>query len=222
MKGVFISFEGIDGTGKSTQARLISEYLKGRGLSVTLTEEPGGTLISLKIRELLLSLDSRGMDPVTELLLYNASRVQLIHEVITPALERGDIVITDRFSDSTVAYQGYGRGIDLGLINSLDRISTGGLRPDITILLDTDVETGLRRNRAVNKRDRLELEAISFHEKVRRGFIEIAEKEPERVKLVNSADKIENINKKIADIVLAFLDRHKNQTRAAGLPDCQG
>lgn len=209
MKGIFISFEGIEGTGKSTQARLLSEYLRERGFSVTQTEEPGGTLISLKIRELLLSLDSRGIDPITELLLYNASRVQHIKEVIIPALERGDIVITDRFCDSTVAYQGYGRGIDLKLIDSLDIISTGRLRPDITILLDIDVETGLRRNRKINKNDRLELEDISFHERVRKGFINIAAKEPERVKLVDCSGKIEEVHRKTADIIGDFLDKSK-------------
>lgn len=200
MKGIFISFEGIEGTGKSTQTRLLSKYLRGKGFSVTQTEEPGGTIISLKIRELLLSLDSRGMDAVTELLLYNASRVQHIKEVIIPALKKGNIVITDRFSDSTVAYQGYGRGIDLKLIDSLDMISTGRLRPDFTILLDIDVETGLRRNRRINKSDRLELEDIFFHEKVRKGFINIAAEEPERVKLVDSSGKIEEVHEKIKEL----------------------
>jgi len=208
MKGVFISFEGIEGTGKSTQARLLSEYLRGKGLKVTKTEEPGGTLISVKIREILLSLDSRGMDPVAELLLYNASRVQHIKEVIMPALERGGVVITDRFSDSTVAYQGYGRGIDLALIDSLDKISTGGLRPDITILLDVNVETGLRRNKEMNKNDRLEQEDIVFHEKVRAGFIRIVQKEPERVRLVDCSDGIDSVHKKIVDMVKGFLDKY--------------
>lgn len=207
MKGIFVSFEGIEGTGKSTQARLLSEYLTGKGLRVIKTEEPGGTQISLKIREILLSLDSRGMDHVTELLLYNASRSQHIKEVIMPALERGDVVITDRFSDSTVAYQGYGRDIDLKLIDSLDKISTGGLKPDITILLDIDVETGLRRNKEINKNDRLEQEDIVFHQKVRSGFIKIAEREPERVKMIDCFDGIDAVHKKVVDMVKGFLDK---------------
>ncbi len=207
MKGIFVSFEGIEGTGKSTQARLLSEYLTGKGLRVIKTEEPGGTRISLKIREILLSLDSRGMDHVTELLLYNASRSQHIKEVIMPALERGDVVITDRFSDSTVAYQGYGRDIDLKLIDSLDKISTGGLKPDITILLDIDVETGLRRNKEINKNDRLEQEDIVFHQKVRSGFIKIAEREPERVKMIDCFDGIDAVHKKVVDMVKGFLDK---------------
>jgi dTMP kinase len=207
MKGVFISLEGIEGTGKSTQTRLLAEYLRGMGFSVIETAEPGGTRISLRIREVLLSTESAGMDPVAELLLYNASRVQHIREVIIPAIERGDIVITDRFSDSTVAYQGFGREIDLELIDSLDMISTKKLRPDITILLDIDVETGLRRNRAINKNDWLEQEDVSFHERVRGGFISIFSKELNRVKLVDCSGAIEDVHKKIVEIVSDYLKK---------------
>jgi len=207
MKGVFISFEGIEGTGKSTQAKLASEYLREKGYSVVQTMEPGGTRISLKIRELLLSPENTEMDHVTELLLYNAARVQHIREVIKPALERGEVVITDRFSDSTVAYQGYARGIDLQLIDSLDRAATGRLRPDLTILLDVDTETGLARNKALNKRDRLELEDISFHEKVRKGFIQIAALEPERVKIVDCSESLEEVHRTAVKIISDFLVR---------------
>ncbi|MBA4372518.1 MAG: dTMP kinase [Thermodesulfovibrio sp.] len=205
MRGAFISFEGIEGTGKSTQCRLLAEHLRQKGLSVTETAEPGGTHISLKIREILLSLDSRAMKPVTELLLYNAARVQHIGEVILPALQRGDVVITDRFSDSTIAYQGYGRDLDLELIAALDRIATNGLRPDLTILLDIEVETGLRRNRAAGKADRLELEKISFHEKVRKGFIALASGEPGRIKLIDCSGGIAEVQQKTAGIVTDFL-----------------
>jgi dTMP kinase len=207
MKGLFISFEGIEGTGKTTQSRLLAEYLKMRSFTVIQTSEPGGTPISLRIRELLLSLDSRGMDHMTELLLYNAARVQHIREVIVPALDRGDIVITDRFCDSTLAYQGYGRGIDKALVETLDMIATGGLRPDITLLLDTDVETGLRRNKAMNKNDRLELEEISFHEKVRQGFLDIALKEPERIKLIRCTENLEEVHEKITGVIAGFLKK---------------
>ncbi len=206
MKGIFISFEGIEGAGKSTQAALLAEYLKEKGRRVIQTMEPGGTKISLKIRELLLSLDSREMDHVTELLLYNAARVQHIKEVIEPAIERGDVVITDRFSDSTFAYQGYARGIDLELIDSLDMIATKGLRPDITILLDIDVKTGLARNREINKSDRLELEDISFHEKVREGFIRIAAGEPGRVKVVDCSEGLEVVRQNVVKIISEFLE----------------
>ena len=205
MKGLFISLEGIEGTGKSTQARLLTEYLQQRGRVVVRTAEPGGTAISLKIRELLLSLDSKGMDSVTELLLYNAARVQHIREVIAPALARKEIVVTDRFSDSTLAYQGYGRGIDRTMIDALDTIATKGLRPDLTLLLDIDVETGLRRNREINKRDRIELEDVAFHEKVRKGFLEIADREPSRVRIVDCNDPIEAVHQKIKDIIAALL-----------------
>jgi dTMP kinase len=212
LKGVLISFEGIEGAGKSTQAAMLAEYLKTQGYNVIKTEEPGGTRISMKIRELLLSPDSKGMDPLTELLLYNASRVQHIKEVIMPSLERGCIVITDRFSDSTVSYQGYGRGIDLELIDSLDLIATNRLRPDITILLDTDVKTGLRRNRKANKNDRLELEDISFHERVRKGFIAVASKERERIKLVDCSVGIEAVRVSIIEVIDAFLEKRSRVT----------
>jgi dTMP kinase len=205
MKGVFITLEGIEGTGKSTQVKLLSDALRDKGYSVIQTEEPGGTAISVKIRELLLSLESQGIQPVTELLLYNASRVQHVQEVIMPAMQRGDIVIADRFSDSTVAYQGYGRGIPLEIIESIDRIATGGLKPDVTILIDLDVRTGLTRNREANKIDRLEREDISFHERVRKGFLTLAEQEKERfVKIDGSAD-ISTMHTKIADSTNAFL-----------------
>jgi len=205
MNGVFISFEGIEGTGKSTHVRLLADHLRGLGHTVIQTAEPGGTPISLKIRELLLSLDSRGMDYMTELLLYNAARVQHIREVISPALRQGDIVITDRFSDSTLAYQGYGRGIDRQVIEALDAVATNSMRPDLTLLLDIDVETGLRRNKEINKNDRLEREDVAFHEKVKKGFHEIAKEEPERIRLIPCSDSIDAVHAKIKDVVTAFL-----------------
>ncbi len=207
MKGVFIAFEGIEGTGKSTQAKLLAEYLREKGRRVIQTMEPGGTRISLKIRELLLSIESKEMDHVTELLLYNAARVQHIKEVIGPALERGDVVITDRFSDSTVAYQGFARGLDLQLIDSLDMLATKKLRPDITILLDIDVRTGLARNKELGKSDRLELEDISFHEKVRKGFIQIAAREPGRVKVVDCSGSLDEVHQEVIKIISEFLEQ---------------
>jgi dTMP kinase len=207
MKGKFISFEGIEGTGKSTQAKLLQQSLLGLGYEVILTEEPGGTLISLRIREILLSVDHTNMKPLTELLLYNAARAQHIEEVILPALNRGAVVITDRFTDSTFAYQGYGRGIDLDLLESIDKIATNGLRPDITVLLDLDVETGLKRNRRINKTDRLELEDVEFHKRVRKGYHELAAKEPERIKVLDASVGIEELKIIIAGIIPDFIGR---------------
>ncbi|MFA6055353.1 MAG: dTMP kinase [Thermodesulfovibrionales bacterium] len=207
MKGKFISFEGIEGTGKSTQAKLLQQSLLGLGYEVILTEEPGGTLISLRIREILLSVDHTNMKPLTELLLYNAARAQHIEEVILPALNRGAVVITDRFTDSTFAYQGYGRGIDPDLLESIDKIATNGLRPDMTMLLDLDVETGLKRNRRINKTDRLELEDVEFHQRVRKGYHELAAKEPERIKVLDASAGIEELKIVIAKIISDFIGR---------------
>lgn len=205
MKGRFISLEGIEGTGKSTQAKLLSDYLKDKGFDIVLTEEPGGTQIGLRIRELLLSVEHKGMTAVTELLLYNASRSQHIREIIVPAISSGAIVITDRFTDSTIAYQGFGRGIDLSLINSIDLIATERLRPDITILLDLDAEVGLKRNKGINKTDRLELEDLEFHQRVRNGYHNLAEKEPERIKLIDASAGIQEIHNRISSIITNFI-----------------
>jgi dTMP kinase len=205
MKGIFISFEGIEGTGKSTQSKLLHDWFTQKGRTSILTEEPGGTNIGTQIRKLLLSLENKNMVPITELLLYNASRSQHIYEVIMPAIEIGNIVITDRFSDSTFAYQGYGRGLDIELIVSLDRIATVGLRPYLTILLDLDVETGLQRNRGIHKKDRLELEDVEFHTQVRNGFLALAEQEPSRIKLVDASGSIHEVHEKIIEVVKSSL-----------------
>lgn len=209
MKGMFISFEGVEGSGKTTQAARAAAHLEEKGLRVVKTEEPGGTSISLSIRKILLSTENAAMDPITELLLYNAARAQHIKELILPALEKGAIVITDRFSDSTLAYQGFGRGIEISLIDSLDAIVTKRLRPDLTFLLDTDVAAGLRRNRGMNKNDRLELEDISFHERVREGFLGLARKERERIKVIDSSGPLESVQGEIAKALDEFLDLRK-------------
>jgi len=203
--GFFISLEGIEGTGKTTQAALLTERLSKIGFDVFLTQEPGGTVIGSRIREILLLPDHSEMAFVTELLLYNAARAQLLSEKIRPALKDGKIVITDRFSDSTVAYQGYGRGIDLALISSLDAIATSGIKPDITLLFDLDIETGLRRNRKINKVDRLELEDIAFHQRVLKGFNEIAKKDPIRVKIIDASLPLEKVQEVIWEIVGAAM-----------------
>lgn len=200
-KGFFISFEGIEGSGKTTMARLMSEMLMTDGFEVLLTYEPGGTSIGQKIRDILLLPEHKNMSEITELLLYNAARTQHLKERIIPALESGKIVITDRFSDSTIAYQGYGRGLDFTLIMSLDAIATGSIKPNLTLLLDVDVEVGLMRNKGINKIDRLELEDIEFHRKVRAGYHKIAESEPQRIKIVDSSLPIERVIQHTGDII---------------------
>ncbi len=196
----FISFEGIEGSGKSTQVKLLADYLKAKGYDVLTTEEPGGTKIGLKIRAVLLSPENH-MDPLTELLLYYSSRAQHIREVIYPALTRNTVVITDRFTDSTVAYQGYARGIDLSIIKTLDDIVATDLKPSVTFLLDMDVVDGLRRNRNTRKHDRFELETIEFHNRVRKGFLQIADDEPDRIRVINASGSIKEVNKKIIEIM---------------------
>ncbi|MEW6115286.1 MAG: dTMP kinase [Nitrospirota bacterium] len=204
-KGIFISFEGIEGSGKTTQAKLLSDRLSEDGYEVVLTQEPGGTVISNRIREILLLPEHKGMSSMTELLLYNAARVQHLSEKILPSINEGKVVITDRFTDSTIAYQGYARGIDLTLITSLDIVATGGMRPDLTILFDLDVETGLKRNRGINKVDRFELEKVEFHKKVREGYLRIAEQEPQRVKVVDASLSSDEVKEQVWKIVKSKL-----------------
>lgn len=196
----FISFEGIEGSGKSTQMKLLAEYLRLKGHTVIETVEPGGTKIGTKIRKLLLEPENH-MDPLTELLLYYASRAQHVREVIYPAILNNTIVITDRFTDSTVAYQGYARGLDLPIINSLDEIVVPDIKPFLTFLLDLDVEEGLRRNRHAQKEDRFELETIEFHTNVRSGFLQIAKEEPERVKIIDASKSAEEVSMEIIKVL---------------------
>jgi dTMP kinase len=205
-RGFFISLEGVEGTGKSTQAGMLSEALMASGMRTVLTAEPGGTALADKIRGLLLDVSHDGMEPMTELLLYSAARRQHLSELIIPALEAGDCVITDRFSDSTMAYQGYGRGIDRGLIERLDSMVTGTLRPELTLLLDLDVREGLSRNREASKVDRLELEDLEFHERVRRGFLEIARSEPRRLAVIDASEGVDKVHRAIMEAVRTRLE----------------
>ena len=196
----FISFEGIEGSGKSTQAKRLAEYFRSTGQNVIDTVEPGGTNIGQQIRELLLE-PANQMEPLTELLLYYASRAQHVREVIYPAILDNRIVITDRFSDSTVAYQGYARGIDLKLLSRLNEIVNPDLKPFLTFMLDLDVEEGLKRNRKASKEDRFELETVEFHKRVRKGFLQIASEEPERVKVIDASQNPDEISKEIIKII---------------------
>jgi dTMP kinase len=173
----FITFEGIEGCGKSTQARRLCERL---GERVRLTCEPGGTSLGRSVRELLLEPARGTMHPVAEALLYLADRAQHVGEVIRPALEEGRTVVSDRYVDSTLAYQGYGRGLPLHLLEAVAELATGGLRPDLTVFLDVPVAMGLQRVRARGRHDRLEAERVEFHERVRQGYLALIEREPRR------------------------------------------
>jgi len=202
-KGLFITFEGLDKVGKSTQVDRLVEYLESRKIKVILVREPGSTEISEQIRKILLDKDNSGkISPLTELLLYNAARAQLVESVIRPALENGEIVVSDRFYDSTTAYQGYGRGIDIGLIDSVNMAATGNLVPDLTILLSVgpikDAINNHKRFQASSTDDRLERESLDFRERVREGFLEIAKKEPGRFLVVDAEDTVVKIAAKIA------------------------
>ena len=197
-KGLFITFEGGDGCGKTTQIELLNEYLKNKGYDTLLTREPGAKGLGVKIREILLNYDG-DVSPNCESFLFLADRAQHIDCIIKPALKEGKIILCDRHTDSTVAYQGYGRGLDIERINMLNNIATSGLKPDLTIVLDVDVETSMQR--VGKEKDRMEAAGIEFFKRVRNGFLEIAKKEPARVKVINSSDTIENIHKQVVDLV---------------------
>ncbi|MFH1208721.1 MAG: dTMP kinase [Candidatus Omnitrophota bacterium] len=187
-KGYFITFEGAEGSGKSTQIRKAVAFLKRKGRSVVMLREPGGTRISEAIRAVLLDKDLKEMDPVTELFLYLAARAQIVHEKIVPALRKGKVVICDRFEDSTRAYQGFGRGLSLATIEEASRLVRGTLKPDLTFVLDIDIARGLERG---GRHDRIEREALSFHRRVRRGFLTLAKKEPRRIVVLDTSKPIE-------------------------------
>ena len=197
-KGLFITFEGGDGCGKTTQIKLLDEYLRAKGYETLLTREPGSKGLGIKLREILLNYDGE-VSPTAESFLFLADRAQHVDCIIKPALENGVIVLCDRHTDSTVAYQGYGRGLDLEQIHNLNSIATNGLKPDLTIVLDVDVETSQKRVGA--EKDRMESAGIEFFERVRKGFLEIAKQEPERVKVVDSTQTIEEIHKQILELV---------------------
>ncbi|MDD5730135.1 MAG: dTMP kinase [Candidatus Omnitrophica bacterium] len=182
MRTKFITFEGSEGCGKSTQSRLLYEYLKQKGFKVLYLREPGGTKISEKIRQLLLDAKNESMSRECELLLYMASRAQLVHEIIKPALKEGKIVICDRFLDSTLAYQGFGLGMDLDLIKYIGEFATLGVKPDLTILMDLPVEDGLKYRHLIE--DRIEKRSLNYHTRVRKGYLALARLYPKRVKIV--------------------------------------
>lgn len=204
-KGIFITFEGCEGCGKSTHSLLVYEHLKKQGFEVVLTREPGGTMTAEAIRRVLLDPANK-VSPLAELFLYEAARAQHTEDTIIPALKAGNIILCDRFTDATIAYQGYGRGLDFDVIKKLNTIASSGIKPDLTIYLDISIEKGLKKARTLNKDsfqdgDRIERENIEFHKKVKEGYLELAAKETERIKIVSSSDTIEVTHKKIINII---------------------
>lgn len=198
MPSCFITFEGPEGCGKSTQAQLLANALIGQGIKVKLTREPGGDPVSEEIRRILLDGADHSVTDRTEVLLYEAARAQHTEHVIRPHLADGFVVICDRFTDSTVAYQGYGSGLDLQMIRLLNSFATGGIEPDITLLLDIDTETGLKRQQEWN---RMERKAVEYHRRVRQGFLEEARLHPERIIVLDASEDIESIHRRILAIV---------------------
>ena len=208
--GKLITWEGLDGSGKSTQLALAAERLRGKGFRVTTTREPGGTAVGQQVREIVLHEPRGSVAPLTELALMFAARAQHIEQVILPALGAGDVILCDRFTDSSVAYQGYGRGIPLEVIRGLENFLCQGVRPDLTVILEVDPETGARRsgqrNRAAAEPDtRFEQEGTEFFERVRQGYREIARQEPARVRLVDGRGSIAEVHERVRQTVDEFL-----------------
>jgi len=212
MRGLFFTFEGIDGCGKSTQLNCLADYLGRLGIPYLVTPEPGGTEAGERIRNVLLARSSAGLDPRTELLLMFASRAQNVAQNIRPALARGLVVLCDRFTDASLAYQGYGRGLDLDFIRRLDRFACQGLKPDMTFVIDIDLATSLQRARRRNtsaRRDegRFEQEKRAFYQRVRRGYRALARREPRRVRLIPGKDTLDGVHQKILDHARRLLAR---------------
>jgi dTMP kinase len=210
--GQFITFEGVEGCGKTTQIRLLAEALRQKGKSATLTREPGGCPISDKIRHILLDAENSSMTPLAELLLYAAARAQHISEVIAPALDAGRVVLCDRFTDATIAYQGYGRALDLQQITQLNSLVAAAYRPNLTILLDCSAETGLKRaidriekssadDATALREERFEKESIEFHQRVREGYLALAARESDRFVVIDGGGGIEETAAMILKVV---------------------
>ena len=226
MPGTFITFEGIDGSGKSTQLRLLNNFLRANGWNALVTREPGGTPVGLRLRAALLDATEE-VDPLTELLVFAADRAQHVRRVIRPALENGHIVISDRYADATVAYQGAGRGFSPELISQIVQLATEGLKPDLTLLFDLPIEESRSRTaRRTNgksatrvTRDRLDIEKADFHARVRDAYLQIAHAEPERVKVIDTTGSVEQTQERVKQIILPFLERrgmHRTERGSAG------
>jgi dTMP kinase len=201
VKGLFITFEGIEGSGKTTQIKRLRNWFIDHGYETVITREPGGTIISEAIRSVLLNPDHDTMVSSTELLLYAAARAQHVEELIKPALESGVMVLCDRYSDSTVAYQGYGRGVTRTMLDQLNRFATGGLEPDVTLLFDLDVHEGLQRALRGRLADRIEQESVDFHERVRNGYLDLAREFPDRFVVIPAEQAADAVAIKVIESV---------------------
>jgi len=213
---LFITFEGPEGSGKTTQMELLRDYLEEKGYSVLATREPGGTNIGDQIRAILLDPHNTEMVPASEALLFSAARAQIVHQVIRPHLEQGGIVLCDRYADSTLAYQGYGHGLDLEMLHTITALATGGLKPDLTIYLDIDVEEGLRRKLTAHRAgktewNRLDRQEAAFHRRVREGYLKMAAGEPDRWLVIDATQPLEAIQALIRARVEAELEARCNR-----------
>jgi len=202
----FTTIEGPDGSGKSTQARLLADHLASQGYDVLFTREPGGTEIGDQIRRVIMSLDNKRMSPQAEFLLFSASRAQLVRDVIQPKLAAGGVVVCDRFYDSSLAYQGYGHQLDLDQLRSVTQFVTGGLVPDLTLLLDLPSETGLNRRKEAGLWNRLDDYDLAFHERVRAGYLRLAQAEPQRWVVIDATRSKAEIQSDMQQAVLSRLE----------------
>ena len=211
MTGTFITFEGIDGSGKSTQLRLLAEYLRAQGCDVFRTREPGGTPVGLRLRAALLD-GQEEVDPLTELLVFAADRAQHVRRVLRPAIEAGKVVLSDRYADATKAYQGAGRGFPPELISEIVQLATEGLKPDLTLLFDLPISDAVARTRRRSEgkaknysTDRLDAEDIEFHARVRESYLRLAAEEPQRFRIINSRGRVDETQQIVKEIVVPFL-----------------
>lgn len=208
LKGIFITFEGVEGCGKSTHSRLLFEYLKGLGYRVVHTREPGGTKLGEAVRRVLLDSPQISISDMAELFLFEACRAQVVKEIILPALNKGFIVVSDRFSDATLSYQGYGGRVDLKNIKILDKIAAAGVAPDLTLLLDVDTLEGLRRARKKGI-DRMEKKDVSYHKRVRAGYLKLSKQYPGRIRILKASGRIPEVQAKIRREVGIVLRKFK-------------
>ena len=202
---MFITFEGPEGSGKTSQIPILRDYLVESGFRVFCTREPGGTSIGNQVREVLLANRNSEMHPRTEILLFQASRAQLVEQEIAPRLAQGEVVLCDRYADSTIAYQGYGHGVDLQQLRSIVGFATGGLIPDLSILLDLDVEIGLRRRHEEGGINRLDAFALEFHQRVRQGYHELIKQEPHRWAIVDACQSLKRVQADLRRVILKKL-----------------